>query len=49
MKGVRSSTQALLQLSNDVLDLGRIESGRLSIVSSEFDLAILIEAVGDLV
>jgi signal transduction histidine kinase len=43
--GVRSSLQALVRVTDDVLDLSRIESGKLTILSSEFDLCNVLEGI----
>jgi len=39
LKVIRESGQVLLQLLNDVLDLSKIEAGRLDVQSTPFDLA----------
>ena len=48
VRDVRISTQALLRVSDDILDLSKIESGRLPIESSEFDLFSMTDAIGNL-
>ncbi|WP_322290491.1 ATP-binding protein [Paratractidigestivibacter sp.] len=45
LKKVRSSSHYLLDLLNDILDMSKIESGKMGLVAAEFDLA---ELVGDL-
>ncbi len=45
LQKVRSSSHYLLGLLNDILDMSKIESGKMGLVASEFDLA---ELVGDL-
>ncbi|HEX2123465.1 MAG TPA: response regulator [Thermoanaerobaculia bacterium] len=42
---IRSSGESLLVIVNDVLDLARIESGKLTFEISDFDLDDLVEAV----
>jgi len=44
---IRTSGQALLAVVNDVLDLARVESGKLSFEEIDFDLDDLIETVTD--
>ena len=42
---IRSSGKALLTLINDILDLSRVEAGRLELVIAEFDPRRLVEEV----
>ena len=42
---IRSSGKALLTLINDILDLSRVEAGRLELVTAEFDPRRLVEEV----
>lgn len=42
---IRSSGKALLTLINDILDLSRVEAGRLELVVAEFDPRHLVEEV----
>ena len=44
---VHGSGRHLLQLINDLLDLSRIESGRIELSSAEFDLVALVDEVCD--
>ena len=44
----RDSAKALLQILDDILDYSRIESGRLSIEASDFDLRELMDSVAGL-
>ena len=46
-EAIRSSGQSLLSVVNDVLDLARVESGKLTIESLDFDLDDLVETVTD--
>ena len=46
-ESIRSSGQSLLSVVNDVLDLARVESGKLTIEALDFDLDDLIEGVTD--
>jgi len=45
---VRRSGSALLIVIDDILDISRIETGRLTIVPHAFDLQLLVEEVADL-
>jgi PAS domain S-box-containing protein len=45
---VRTSGQALLSLVNDLLDISRIEAGRIEIEPTRFDLAACLESTGEL-
>ena len=42
-KTVRSSSQALLAILNDILDISKIESGKLEIEMADFDLREMLE------
>ena len=44
----RSSCEALLAVVNDILDVSRIEAGRLELESAAFDLRQVVEEVADL-
>ena len=44
---IRSSGEALLSIVNDVLDLAKVEAGKLTLESLDFDLDELVEAVLD--
>jgi PAS domain S-box-containing protein len=47
-QAIRSSGETLLQIVNDVLDLARVEAGKMIIEPNDFDLDDLIETVGDI-
>ena len=44
---IRSSSDALLKIINDILDLSRLESGQLSVSEVDFELSACINAVAD--
>jgi signal transduction histidine kinase len=44
---MRDSGNTLLRLIDDILDFSKIESGKFEITTDAFDLAALIERVGD--
>ena len=45
---VQSSAQALLQIINDILDISKLESGKIELEQIDFDLPRLIEEVSEL-
>ncbi len=45
VKTIHFSGSALLSLINDILDLSRMEAGKISLASSEFDLRELVDGV----
>jgi signal transduction histidine kinase/CheY-like chemotaxis protein len=46
---VRTSANALLTIINDILDLSKIEAGKLDLENADFDLVVAIEEACDLV
>lgn len=49
VKAIRSSGQALVSIINDILDLSKIEAGRMSIQSAPFRLTELVEGTAAVV
>jgi len=47
-EAVRSSGQALLAIINDILDFSKIEAGHMVLEEIDFDLAAVVEEVGEL-
>ncbi|MCS6948760.1 MAG: response regulator [Steroidobacteraceae bacterium] len=45
---IQSSSEALLQIANDILDFSRLEAGRLVLEQSEFDLRRVVEEAAEL-
>ena len=48
LRSVRSSSEILLYLIDDILDFSRIEAGKVDIAESEFDISDLVEEVADI-
>ena len=46
---LRHSTEQLLMLVNDLLDLSRAQTGRVQLETADFDIRRLIDSIGDLV
>lgn len=45
---IRDSSQTLLTIINDILDLSKIEAGKLILENSKFDLVTLVEGTSDI-
>ncbi|WP_295454581.1 PAS domain-containing protein [uncultured Thiodictyon sp.] len=48
LEKMRTAGRSLLAILNDILDLSKIEAGRLSLEARPFDLVALLAAIGDL-
>lgn len=46
---IRNSAESLLSLINDILDLSRIEAGKLRLESIDFEMVALMESVSDMI
>ncbi len=46
--GVRTAGESLLVIINDILDFSKVESGRIELEEIDFDLAVLVEDVAEL-
>ena len=49
LQKIAVSSQYLLRLLNDILDMSKIESGKMQLASENFDLSQILTAVGDLI
>lgn len=48
LEKVRTASGALLEIINDILDLSKIEAGKLVLDDSDFNLSKLLETIGDM-
>ncbi|MEK6805447.1 MAG: 7TM diverse intracellular signaling domain-containing protein [Pseudomonadota bacterium] len=48
LQHIESASHSLLRLINDILDLSRVEAGKLTLVSSRFELSQLLQRISDL-
>ncbi|WP_081846689.1 DegV family protein [Butyrivibrio sp. AE3004] len=48
-QNIKSASKILLSLINDVLDMSRLESGKMEIVPTEYDLALLLSETVNLI
>ncbi len=46
--GVRTAGESLLVIINDILDFSKVESGRIDLEEIDFDLAVMVEDVAEL-
>ena len=49
LQKIAVSSQYLLGLLNDILDMSKIESGKMQLASENFDLSQILTAIGDLI
>ena len=49
LDAITASSRHLLELINDVLDMSRIESGKVSIINEEFDFRSFVEGISSLI
>jgi signal transduction histidine kinase/HPt (histidine-containing phosphotransfer) domain-containing protein len=49
LRKIQTCSRSLLAIINDVLDLSRIESGKMKVETTDFDLRDIVQSLGDLV
>jgi CheY-like chemotaxis protein/HPt (histidine-containing phosphotransfer) domain-containing protein len=48
-QGIKQASQALLSIINDILDLSKIESGRMAIVDAEYSLSSMLAGIENVI
>ena len=48
IKNIKTSSESLLVIINDILDISKIDSGKMTLVTNHFDLDLMLENVGSI-